>query len=105
MKRIVDGVHHFQENVFREKQELFEGLAGGQQPLALFITCSDSRIDPCLLTNTQPGELFVTRNAGNIEPPHAAGSGGEAATIEYAVCALKVKDIIVCSHSHFGAMN
>ena len=105
MQKIVDGVHHFQENIFGEQQELFERLAGGQQPLALFITCSDSRIDPCLLTNTQPGELFVIRNAGNIVPPYGEGSGGEAATIEYAICALKVKDVIVCGHSHCGAMN
>ena len=105
MRKIVDGVQHFQENTVGEKQELFERLAGGQQPLALFITCSDSRIDPCLLTNTQPGELFVIRNAGNIVPSYSEGAGGEAATIEYAICALKVKDIIVCGHSHCGAMN
>ena len=105
MQKLVEGVHQFQENVFSSKQALFERLAGGQQPLALFITCSDSRIDPCLLTQTQPGELFILRNAGNIVPPYGQGSGGEAATIEYAVCALKVKDIIVCGHSHCGAMN
>jgi carbonic anhydrase len=105
MQKLVDGVHQFQENVFGAKQALFERLADGQQPLALFITCSDSRIDPCLLTQTQPGELFILRNAGNIVPPYGQGSGGEAATIEYAVCALKLKDIIVCGHSHCGAMN
>jgi carbonic anhydrase len=105
MQKLVDGVHHFRQKVFNSERALFERLADGQQPLALFITCSDSRIDPCLLTQTQPGELFVLRNAGNIVPPYGQAAGGEAATIEYAVCALKVKDIIVCGHSHCGAMH
>ncbi len=104
MQKLVNGIHEFQSEVFSDKQELFEKLAEGQQPLALFITCSDSRIDPSLLTQTQPGELFIMRNAGNIVPPYGAVKGGEAATIEFAVAALKVKDIIVCGHSHCGAM-
>lgn len=104
MKKLIEGVQKFQKDSFRAKQSLFEKLAGGQQPLALFITCSDSRVDPNLLTNTEPGELFVLRNAGNIVPPHGAVRGGEAATIEYAVNVLKVDDIIVCGHSHCGAM-
>lgn len=83
---------------------MFELLAKGQNPDTLFITCSDSRIDPNLLTRSQPGELFILRNAGNIVPPHAAASGGEAATIEFAVAALGVKDIIICGHSHCGAI-
>ena len=105
MKRLVEGIHRFQKDIFTSQRQLFERLASGQEPLALFITCSDSRIDPSLLTQTEPGELFVLRNAGNIVPPYNQGSGGEASTIEYAVCALKVKDIIVCGHSHCGAMN
>jgi carbonic anhydrase len=105
MEKLVVGVHCFQKDIFRSNKGLFEQLADGQKPLALFITCSDSRIDPCLLTQTQPGELFVLRNAGNIVPPHGQMAGGEAAAIEYAVCALNVKDIIVCGHSHCGAMN
>ena len=72
--------------------------------MALFITCSDSRIDPNLLTQTKPGELFIQRTAGNIVPAYGAVLGGEAATIEYAVNALKVKNIIICGHSHCGAM-
>jgi carbonic anhydrase len=79
-------------------------LAEGQHPQTLFITCSDSRIDPNLLTNSNPGNLFILRNAGNIIPPHGAGVGGEAATIEFAVSVLGVQDIIVCGHSHCGAM-
>ncbi len=85
-------------------QEFFERLSEGQSPETLFITCSDSRIDPNLLTRSKPGELFILRNAGNIVPPHGAANGGEAATIEFAVAALGVKDIIICGHSHCGAM-
>ena len=76
----------------------------GQNPRALFVTCSDSRIDPNLLTQTSPGELFILRTAGNIVPPDGSVFAGEAATIEYAVSALKVRDIIICGHSHCGAM-
>ena len=104
MQKLVDGIHHFQSNIFRPQQEFFENLAAGQSPETLFITCSDSRINPNLITNTQPGELFILRNAGNIVPPHGAGVGGEAATIEFAVVGLGVKDIIICGHSHCGAM-
>ena len=104
MKKIVEGIRQFQDNVFQTKQTLFEGLAGGQQPMAMFITCSDSRIDPNLLTQTEPGELFIVRNAGNIVPPYEAVGGGEAATIEYAVGVLGIKQIIVCGHSQCGAM-
>ncbi len=104
MQKLVEGIHKFQSDCFSRDQKLFETLADGQNPLALFITCSDSRIDPNLLTQTKPGELFIQRTAGNIIPPYGRMHGGEAATIEYAVSALKVKDIIVCGHSHCGAM-
>src|SRR3954453_1858588 len=97
IQRLVEGIHHFQESTFRSQRELFEHLARGQSPDTLFITCSDSRIDPGLITRTRPGELFVLRNAGNIVPQAGAGSGGEACTIEYAVAALKVKEVIVCA--------
>jgi carbonic anhydrase len=104
MQKLVEGIHHFQANTFSSEREFFERLAHGQTPETLFITCSDSRINPNLLTNTRPGELFILRNAGNIVPPHGAANGGEGATIEYAVAALGVKDIIICGHSHCGAM-
>lgn len=104
MQKLVSGIHHFQETVFAPRERLFKRLARGQQPPAMFITCSDSRICPNMLTQTEPGELFIMRNAGNIVPPYGAGSGGEAATIEYAVAVLKVQDIIICAHSHCGAM-
>ena len=104
MQKLIQGIHAFQEADFVPLQGLFERLAKGQTPETLFITCSDSRIDPNLLTRSQPGDLFILRNAGNIVPPHGAGGGGEAATIEFAVAALGVKDIIICGHTHCGAM-
>jgi len=85
-------------------RELFERLSHGQQPETLLITCSDSRIAPDLLMQTQPGDLFTLRNAGNLIPPYGAANGGEGATIEYAVAALGVKHAIVMGHSHCGAM-
>jgi len=104
MQKLIEGLHHFQTMLFGSQRELFERLAEGQTPDVLFITCSDSRINPNLLTQTEPGELFILRNAGNIVPPYGAVQGGEAATIEFAVAGLGVKDIIVCGHSHCGAM-
>lgn len=105
MQRLVSGVHQFQNDIFGERREFFERLARGQNPLALFITCSDSRINPNLLTQTEPGELFILRNAGAIvPPPNEAQPSGEAATIEFAVAALGVRDIVICGHSHCGAM-
>jgi carbonic anhydrase len=103
MQRLVDGIHEFQQEYFPRKRRLFEDLTAGQEPTALFITCSDSRINPSLLTQTGPGELFILRNAGNLVPAYN-GTGGEAATIEFALCELKVKEVIVCGHSHCGAM-
>jgi carbonic anhydrase len=105
MQKLVEGIHRFQKDVFCRQQLFFERLVDGQQPLALFITCSDSRIDPNMLTQTQPGELFIMRNAGNIIPPYSSGGCGEAASIEYAIGLLGVRDIIICGHSHCGAMN
>lgn len=105
MQKLVHGIHSFQRDLFGSQKAMFEGLVRGQNPLALFITCSDSRINPNLLTQTEPGELFIMRNAGAIVPPYGSIHGGEAATIEYAVSVLKVKDVIVCGHSHCGAMN
>lgn len=104
MQKLVSGIHQFQSTVFATQKRLFSRLKRGQHPVALFITCSDSRIDPNLLTQTDPGELFILRNAGNIIPPYGASQGGEAATIEYAVAVLKVQDVIVCGHSLCGAM-
>jgi carbonic anhydrase len=105
MHKLIAGLHRFQAEVFDNQRALFERLATTQHPEALFITCSDSRINPNLITQTGPGDLFILRNAGNIVPPHGGmASGGEAATIEYAVAALGVRDIIVCGHSNCGAV-
>jgi carbonic anhydrase len=104
MQKLLRGLHHFQTTIFGSQRELFERLAQGQHPEVLFITCSDSRIDPNLITQTEPGELFILCNAGNLVPPYGGGLGGEAATVEFAVAGLGVKDIIVCGHSHCGAM-
>lgn len=104
MDKIAAGVVKFQREAFAERRDLFGRLAEGQSPEALFITCSDSRIDPNLLTQTEPGELFICRNAGNIVPPHTNHTGAMTASIEYAVGVLKVPHIIVCGHSGCGAM-
>jgi carbonic anhydrase len=79
-------------------------LALNQRPEALFITCADSRIDPCLLTQTKPGELFICRVIGNIVPPYPDAVGGVSATIEYAAGVLRVPEIIVCGHTDCGVM-
>jgi carbonic anhydrase len=105
MQKLVQGIHQFQNHIFSSQRELFERLANGQNPETLFITCSDSRINPNLLTQTDPGDLFILRNAGNIIPPYGAAGGGEAATIEYALTVLGVKDVIICGHSLCGAMS
>ncbi len=104
MNSLQQGVCDFEQNVFNEYQPLFAKLAHGQKPQALIITCSDSRIDPCLITQTKPGDIFVLRNAGNIVPPYGASNGGEAAAIEFAVTGLGVQHIIVCGHTQCGAM-
>jgi carbonic anhydrase len=104
MDKILAGVSQFRNKFYNENRAFFEQLAAKQQkPIALFITCSDSRINPNLLTQTEPGDLFLLRNAGNIVPPHGA-RGGEAATIEYSVEVLGIREIIVCGHSQCGAI-
>ncbi|HEY9624059.1 MAG TPA: carbonic anhydrase [Crinalium sp.] len=104
MKQLIKGLREFQSNYFCKNLELFEQLAHGQHPRVLFITCSDSRVDPNLITQTQPGDLFVIRNAGNIIPPFGATNGGEGAAVEYAIQALDIQQVVVCGHSHCGAM-
>ncbi|GAA5785742.1 carbonic anhydrase [Chitiniphilus shinanonensis] len=104
MKKLFEGAHRFRTQTHPYRRQLFRTLAKGQRPEVLFITCSDSRIDPNLLTHTEPGDLFVLRNAGNIVPPHGSGGGGEQATIDYAVEVLGVEHIVVCGHTDCGAM-
>jgi carbonic anhydrase len=107
MQKLVRGIHRFRENYFATNSQLFHQLAtSGQAPETLFITCSDSRVVPTLITSAQPGELFIVRNVGNVVPPYDPGSGGAtAAAIEYAVEMLSVENIIVCGHTSCGAMD
>jgi carbonic anhydrase len=102
--RILKGLSRFQKRVYPKHRDLFQKLALGQRPEALFITCADSRIDPCMLTQTKPGELFICRVIGNIVPPYPDAIGGVSATIEYAVGVLGVPDVIVCGHTDCGVM-
>lgn len=104
VEKFLGGVSHFQKHVYPKHQDLFEQLALGQRPDALFITCADSRIDPCLLTQTKPGELFICRVIGNIVPPYPDAIGGVSATIEYAVGVLQVPEVIICGHTDCGVM-
>lgn len=104
MKKLAAGVLKFQQQEYPKRKELFDELAKGQAPRALFIACADSRVDPSLITQTEPGELFIVRNAGNIVPPHTNNTGATTASIEFAVGALNVRHVIVCGHSQCGAM-
>lgn len=104
MRRIIEGCLHFQRYIYPKQRELFQKLGSGQKPHALFITCADSRVNPALITQTEPGEVFVVRNVGNIVPPHGETTGGVSSAIEFAVIALEVNDIVVFGHSDCGAM-
>jgi carbonic anhydrase len=104
MDYMLQGIHQFHSQVFQHEKAFFGRLAHGQSPRVLFISCSDSRVDPSLITQADPGELFVLRNAGNMAPPFGASNGGEPACIEYAVSVLRVEDIVVCGHSQCGAL-
>ncbi len=104
MPHFAAGVIRFQNEVYPQKKDLFEKLSKGQAPEALFITCSDSRIETAMITQTDPGELFICRNAGNIVPPHTTHTGGMTASIEFAVAALNVPHIVICGHTECGAM-
>lgn len=104
LKHIVDGFLHFHHDVFPQQEELFKKLATAQRPRAMFITCADSRIVPELITQSSPGDLFVTRNVGNVVPPYGQMNGGVSTALEYAILALGVQHVIVCGHSDCGAM-
>lgn len=104
MRKLIKGLREFKSSYVNTHPDLFEHMAHGQSPRVLFITCSDSRIIPNLITQTDLGELFIIRNAGNIIPPYGAANGGEGATVEYAIQVLNIDQIIICGHSHCGAM-
>lgn len=105
VNELIGRVFHFEKSIFPEHGELFGKLSThGQAPKALMVSCADSRIVPEQIMQAQPGDLFVCRNAGNMIPPYATLNGGVTSTVEYAVVALGVRDIIVCGHSDCGAM-
>src|SRR5664279_1113376 len=104
MEKLIEGYKCFLAVVFPGRQSQFHLLAETQAPETLFITCSDSRVVPDLILQTQPGDLFITRNAGNVVPMGGTDVDGVTATIEYAVEVLKVKHAILCGHSDGGAL-
>ncbi len=104
MQRLRDGVARFQAEVFPRERERFQRLAARQHPEILFLTCADSRVNPNLITQTSPGELFVCRNIGNVVPPNGTPDESVASVMEYAVDVLGVNHIVVCGHSNCGAI-
>ncbi|MEU5053147.1 carbonic anhydrase [Streptomyces sp. NPDC021096] len=104
MQDLTEGVARFRRDVYPAKAELFAHLAATHRPTTLFISCSDARVVPELITQSEPGELFVIRTAGNLVPAYTPGPDGVAASIEYAVAVLGVREIVVCGHSACGAM-
>lgn len=105
LEELKAGIHRFRTEVYPSQAETYRKAASEpQQPAALIVTCADSRIDPELITQSGPGELFVTRNIGNLVPAYGEMLGGVSAVVEYAVSALKVKHIVICGHSDCGAM-
>ncbi|CAN5323517.1 carbonic anhydrase [soil metagenome] len=105
MNELIGRVFSFEKTVFPNQSDLFSKLVrDGQSPKALMISCADSRVAPEHIMQAEPGDLFVCRNAGNIVPPFSQANGGVSSTVEYAVMALGVRDIIICGHSDCGAM-
>lgn len=104
----MDDIRHgaliFQRDTYQHKKALFRRLAIGQTPSALFITCADSRVEPLLITHSQPGQLFVDRNPGNFIPPYHGENASESASIEYAIAVLHIPAIVICGHTDCGAM-
>jgi len=105
LARIAQGVAKFQSDIYPAQREMFERLKRRQDPLAMFLTCADSRVNPNLVTQTDPGEIFIERNPGNIIPPYVEFVGGVTAGVEYAMLVLKVPVIVVCGHTDCGVMN
>ena len=107
IKKLIKGFKRFQQNYFKSDDALFDQLRHGQNPKVLLIGCSDSRVDPAILTDCRPGDLFVVRNVANLVPPYEpdAQYHGVSSAIEYAVRVLQVEHVIVMGHSHCGGIN
>jgi len=104
MHRLINGALRFKREIHDSRPEHFEQLGEAQAPFAMFIACSDSRVVPELLTQREPGDIFVVRNAGNIIPSYGPAAGGVSASIEYALAVLEIENVVVCGHSDCGAM-
>lgn len=106
IEKFITGFKQFQKSYFGENHELFDRLKQHQQPRTLIISCCDSRVDPAILTASEPGELFVVRNVANLVPPCESGGGhhGISAALEFGVCSLGVEHIIVLGHSQCGGI-
>ena len=109
MRKLLNGLAEFQDRITQEERIKFANLALGQKPDALMLCCSDSRVAPNIFASTDPGDLFVVRNVGNMVSPcdesgFSVGDVSEAAALEFAVNSLQVDDIIICGHSECGAM-
>ena len=106
IEKFITGFKLFQQSYFGEDNDLFDRLKQRQQPRTLIVSCCDSRVDPAILTSSEPGDLFVVRNVANIVPPCETGGGqhGISAALEFGVCSLQVKHIIVMGHSQCGGI-
>lgn len=104
LTKLADGWQRFRALHYPKRRKLYGTLGKQQDPKVLFITCADSRIEPSFIFQAEPGDLFISRNPGNIVPPYGALLGGASASLEYALTALPVEDVIVCGHSNCGAM-
>lgn len=106
LQKLKEGVRRFQTEVYPQQADIFAQAASeSQRPHTLFITCADSRVDPIAITSSGTGEVFVTRNIGNMVPAYGEMLGGVSAVIEFAVSALKVRHVVICGHTHCGAMH
>lgn len=105
MRNLLRGIHDFQRDGFQSRKTLMERLAvDGQRPQIALVSCSDSRVLPEMFTQAAPGDIFLVRNAGNIVPAAGGDAPGEAASLEFAVEVLGVRDVVVCGHTHCGAV-
>ena len=107
IERFITGFRVFQKDYFGPQSDHFEPLKHGQSPKTMIIGCSDSRVDPALLTNSAPGDIFMVRNVANLVPPYVSDGGqhGVSAALEFAVCILEVEHVIVLGHSQCGGIN